>query len=107
MDRQTAQKQFIDGKVVGFIAEYLGSKGETIRYLDKKTGKAASFPSLKHTLIVNGEAVAFSEKVADDFDPEKFAVPYKRGDFVLAHITSFQNDKGVLRGSGTLEVLKN
>lgn len=107
MDKATAQKLFIEGKLVGFIGEYRGSKAEVIKFLDKKTGRAASFPSLKHTIEVNGEAISFSERVADDFDPNNFAVAYKKGDTVLAKLTAFQNDKGLLRGSGTLETLKN
>jgi hypothetical protein len=97
-------KVLADG-FLGFVAEYRNSKAEAINYTDKMSGRAATLKTLRHGLEVNGEAVAFNERVPDSFKIEDYKAPFAKGQKVLVTLTSLQNDKGVIRASGKLDVI--
>lgn len=105
MKKEAAHKLLEEG-YLGFIAEYRGSKAETINYMDKKSGKAASMNTLRHNLELGETAIAFNERVDDAFKVTEYKQPYKKGQKVLVFLTSLQNDKGVTRASGRIEALE-
>lgn len=99
-------KAFSDGKLVGFIAEYRGFKGETLKWVDKKTGRAMTAPTLRHTVeLANGDSVAVGERVADDFQIGAYVPPVKKGARVLVTLTGYQIDKGLIRANGAISAL--
>ncbi len=102
MKKEMALKK-IESGFIGFFAEYRGSRAETIQYVDKKTGRATSMSVLRHALEVNGEPILFSERTADNFKPDDYISPFKKGQIVLAGLTRYENDKGAVRASGRLE----
>jgi hypothetical protein len=106
MKKEEAAKRFLESGLIAFIGEYRGSKAETIKWVDKKTGRAMTAPTVRHTVeLPAGDAVTVSERVADDLNVGAYVPPYKKGDRVVVQLTAFQNDKGLYRASGVLQAL--
>lgn len=108
MKKEQALKEFSEGKLLGFIGEYRSTKAELIKFLDKKTGRSSQFVGIRSTVeLSTGESVIFSERAPDDLvDPAKYVPSLKRGQQVVAVLSSYQNDKGALRAAGKLIVLE-
>jgi len=88
--------------------EYLMSKAENIPYKDKKTGAAASFDKLTHTILTSDGAVAVEEdtrKIAG-FDPVKYRSTYSKGQKVVVLVESKVSVRGVVTLRGKLEALE-
>jgi hypothetical protein len=87
------------GKCV-LVGEWRGVKPETINYVQKGSGKQASFSRLVHTLEIgdNGafEAIKVEESVPDGVDPQKVAakLTFQRGQQVICDVASIEVDKG-------------
>ena len=98
-------KQLAEGRL-SFIGEYRGSKAEEIRYTDKATGRAATLMTLRHTIEIGADAIAYNERTAEGFKPAEYVSPFKKGAKVLCHLTKLAQDKGVLRAEGRLEAIE-
>ena len=87
------------GKAV-LVGEWRGVKPETINYVQKGSGKQASFSRLVHTLEIgdNGafEAIKVEESVPDGVDPQKEVakLTLQRGQQVICDVASIEVDKG-------------
>jgi hypothetical protein len=87
------------GKAV-LVGEWRGVKPETINYVQKGSGKHASFSRLVHTLEIgdNGafEAIKVEEPVPDGVDPQKAVgkLTFQRGQQVICDVASIEVDKG-------------
>jgi hypothetical protein len=88
------------GKAV-LAGEWRGVKPETINYVQKGSGKQASFSRLVHTVEIGGEngafeAVKVEESVPDGQDPQKAVakLTFQRGQQVICDVTSIEVDKG-------------
>lgn len=87
------------------VAEYRSSSAETITYRDKVTGKAAVLKKLTHQIELGATSVQVNERVGEDFQTETFKPPFRKGQQVVFKVESLLRDKGVYKGSGTLEIL--
>jgi hypothetical protein len=106
MKQAEAIKRIENGEFLGGIAEYRSSKAETIKFLDKKTGRMAEMKSLRHNIEVGEVAVALNQRVEDTFNVDDYKPPFKKGQRVLVRLTEMNMDKGLVRARGTLEVIE-
>ena len=95
-----AVKAFQAGEKV-ILCEARFSKCETINYRDKKTGQAASFTQIRHTVEIGEAAFLVSERPPEGFKPETFKPEILKGTKCLLRFDRFMVDKGVGQFSGT------
>ena len=87
------------GKCI-LIGEWRGVKPETINYVQKGSGKQASFSRLVHVIEIGEsgafEAIKVNESIPDGQDPQKAAakITFQRGQLVLCDVESIDVDKG-------------
>jgi len=90
---------------IGFVGEFRFSSAETMKWRDKTTGKAMTAPILRHTVETATATVSITERVEDDFDVKAFVPEFKKGDRVMVELTELENERGSLKGRGTLTPL--
>jgi hypothetical protein len=92
----TAAALLQSGKAV-MIGEWRGYMPETINYT-AKTGKAASFGRLNHSIEfgegTSVQSIPVSQSVPDGTDPAGVVVPFKKGQRVLVVLDSMEVEKG-------------
>jgi hypothetical protein len=92
-------KMIKSGKAV-LVGEWRGVKPETINYVQKGSGKQASFSRLVHTVETGDsgtfESIKVEESVPDGQDPQKAAakLTFQRGQQVICDVASIEVDKG-------------
>lgn len=85
------------------LCEYRFGKGETINYRDKKTGAAASFSTIRHTIEIGTDAYIVSERAPENFKPEEYKPAITKGSRCLLKYDRFFVEKGVGQFSGSLQ----
>lgn len=88
--------------------EFVMSKPETVRYLDKKTGRPAEFTKLSHYLktALGVVAVDADTRKLPDFNPEKYVSPYKPGQRLGVFISGWVNNQGATTVRGEVVTLE-
>lgn len=100
--QEQALALFVSGAPVLQCA-YMGSKAETISWRDKSSGKSMSAPILRHTCLLDGQALSVTERVDEKtFTPESYRSPFKQGQKVLVRFTEFLQQRGLLTARGEL-----
>lgn len=79
--------------------EYRGKTAEEIKYIDKKTGRAALFHKLQlncESLGEGGQQVKVSRELteAEKARPDDIEVPYGKGDRIFIVVQSYSNKFG-------------
>lgn len=92
---------FLAGKPVA-MGEYRSSEAETIQYRDRETGRAASFPQLRHIVELGNKSVVVSERVGDGFNSAEYKSPFRKGQRVVVEITSLEVQRGMISVRGML-----
>lgn len=96
---ETVVKLIKAGKCL-LVGEWRGVKPETINYVQKGSGKQASFSRLTHVIEIGDqgtfEAITVNESVPDGVDPQKAVakLTFQRGQMVLCEVESIEVDKG-------------
>jgi hypothetical protein len=88
------------------IGEYRSHAAETINYRDKTTGRMAELVTLSHNIEFGPRSVKIRERVEENFKPDQYKSPFKKGSRVAVVIDSFTREKGVYSGSGKVEALE-
>jgi len=91
------------GEVLAF-GEYLLSRPETIKYMDKTTHQPATFDKLSHTVLTPHGARTVEEDTRSipDFKPATYQNPFKKGQAVVIAVNGLAIIKGVTTLKGRL-----
>ncbi len=93
----TIGRAIMSGQIV-LVGEWRGAKADQVKYIDKKTGAPKSFGKVTHVLEVGEnktfESVSVTEMLPDSIDPEKYVLPFRRGERVMVAVKSVENDFG-------------
>ena len=87
------------GKVF-LVGECRGSRVETIKYVDKKTGQAAAFTATNYLVERSGvmESVLISQQVGNgEIDPSTVKVTTQKGKFYAFELSGLEKVRGVLK----------
>lgn len=106
MDQQTAVTKFLEGAPI-MVVEYRSSSTETINYRNKETGRPEKMIKLTHNVEMGNIGFPVSERVPDNFEPDKYVSPLKKGQRCVLHFDRFYRDKGAWNVSGTLEAFSS
>lgn len=87
---------------------FVMSKPELVKYLDKKTGKPAEFTKLNHYVktALGVVAVDADTRKLPDFNPATYVTPYKDGQLLGVFITGMVNNQGAVTVRGEVVVLE-
>jgi len=103
MTKTELTQAVLNGEPV-LVVEYRASNAETIKWRDKVSKQALSAPTLRHTVEFSKGSMAVSERVEDTFDTGAYKPPFKKGDKVVLRFTGWQQQKGAVTASGSLEL---
>lgn len=81
------------------VGECRGAKPEVIEYVDKKTGQAAAFTSLKYLIEINGgtQAVQISQAIGDGkLDIASVKIPVVKGKVYAFELQSLLMKSGIM-----------
>lgn len=106
MKKADAFKLIEAGELV-VIGEYRSSDAQTINYRDKTTGRMTDMDMLSHTVEFGSNSVKLRERTDDNFKPDQYKAPYKKGQRVVVQLESLLREKGVYTGSGKLQPLED
>jgi len=105
----TKQQQDTINALIGaslpfIVGEWRGMNVETIKYTDKKTGRAAEFSFINHTLETLGARcvpVSAREDLRKGETPDLVTRPFKKGDRIIVVIRDMKQERGstVIRAS--------
>jgi len=82
--------------------EYRASQAREIKLRDSTSGKTLSANILTHTVENAYGAIRISERQDENFRPETYKSPWKKGQMVYVLIASMQEQKGLLSIQGNL-----
>lgn len=107
MKIQEVQKLFLAGSLV-VLGEFRMAAVDGIDYRDKKTGNARHADVIKTTLEIGNKTLTLTEFVREEnFKPENWKCPFKKGQRVVVELDGLMENKGILTGSGTLHPLED
>ena len=81
------------------VGECRGAKPEVVKYVDRKTGQAASFTSMKYLVEINGgmQAVQISQAIGDgELDLANVKIPVQKGKTYGFELMSMEMRSGVV-----------
>lgn len=106
MKKAEAFKLIEAGELI-VIGEYRSSDAQSITYRDKTTGRMAEMDTLGHTVEFGNHSIKLRERTEDNFKPDQYKAPYKKGQKVVVQLESLLREKGVYTGSGKLQPLED
>lgn len=110
MNKSAAISAFLGGRVL-VCGIYMSGKGETISWRDSKTKVAMSAPNIRHTVLVNGNAMTVSERPPEvqagqpAWVPESYVSPFAQMTPVVVEVSEMEMNRGVYIARGTIAAL--
>ncbi len=93
------------GKIL-LVGECRGGKAEVVRYVDKKTGQASAFTSIKYLVERAGgtESVQVSQFLKNEaLDPAAVKVPVQKGKTYAFELSGLEMKAGFLKAKMPME----
>jgi len=100
MNDKTILQAMREGRMFLFV-EFRTSEADQMKWTGKK-GEAKHANIRKHNLESGSLAFQMTEFLPDDAKPEDFNVPFKKGETIVAEVSSMSMQDGKRRCSGKL-----